>query len=72
MTFGFGHGAEKGTKEQQAEYQRQSFYNVAHYGPQHSDFNPNVLHDINKDRRSYNLSNKFQYGLDEQGGLKVA
>jgi len=29
---------------------------------------PKDAHEINKQRGDFNLSNKFQYGLDNQGG----
>jgi hypothetical protein len=31
---------------------------------------PNTSHNINKDRGNFNLSNKFEYGHDSQGGAK--
>lgn len=30
---------------------------------------PKVAHTINKGRGNFNLSNKFDYGLDEAGGI---
>lgn len=32
---------------------------------------PKVAHTINKGRGEFNLSNKFEYGLDCEGGIEA-
>ena len=70
LTVGFGHGAEAGLKEQMADHRTKTFYKSAHHGSNPADMNPNTSHLINKDRGSFNLANKFEYGHDSQGGAK--
>lgn len=70
LTVGFGFGAEKGTKDQQTDFRTKTFYGTAHGGSAQPDMNPNMSHLINKDRGSFNLSSKFQYGSDANGGAK--
>ena len=67
MTIGFGFGSEKGTKDQQVGHRANTYY--SHYfQPKRPDIAPNEAHEINKQRNDFNLSNKFQYGLDNEGG----
>ena len=33
--------------------------------------NPKIAHDITKQRGSYNLKNKFEYGTDKKGGISA-
>ena len=69
MTLGFGFGAEKGTKEHQVEHRARTYYN--HFFKQvENDLPPSVAQQINKDRHNFNLSNKFEYGHDKDGGAK--
>ena len=68
LTVGFGYGNEGGTKDQQIDFATKSFYGKTHHGPAAPDMNPNMSHFINKERGNFNLSNKFQYGSDANGG----
>lgn len=67
MTIGFGFGSEKGTKEQAYVHRSKTYYNH-YFQPKRPDIPPNEAHEINKARNDFNLSNKFQYGLDNEGG----
>ena len=67
MTIGFGFGSEKGTKEQAYVHRSKTYYNH-YFPPKRPDIPPNEAHEINKQRNDFNLSNKFQYGLDNEGG----
>jgi len=58
MTVGFGHGAEKGTKEEQQSHRTKTYYNH-YFQPKRADIAPNEAHEINKARNDFNLSNKF-------------
>ena len=67
MTVGFGFGSEAGTQEQQQE-QRSKTYYTHYFQPKRPDLKPNEAQQINRQRGDFNLSNKFEYGLDNGGG----
>jgi hypothetical protein len=47
MTIGFGHGAEKGTKEEATSHRSKTYYNH-YFQPKRPDIAPNEAHEINK------------------------
>ena len=70
MTLGFGYGAEKGTIEDVAVHRNQGYYHH-YFVPKKGEMNPKIAHDITKQRGNYNLKNKFEYGLDQKGGISA-
>lgn len=67
MTIGFGFGSEAGTKEQAAQDRSKTYY--SHYfSNKRPDLAPSEARAINEKRGDFNLSNKFEYGLDVSGG----
>ena len=40
LTVGFGHGAEKGTKDQQTDFRTKTFYKTTHHGAVQPDMSP--------------------------------
>ena len=70
LTVGFGFGAEKGTSEHQVAHRAKGYYQQYYKGTR-NDMHPKVCNEINKDRGDFNLSNKFEYGMDKTGGIKA-
>ena len=68
LTVGFGFGSEKGTSEHQVVHRGQGYYNHL-FNQKKNEMHPKVAHEINKGRGDFNLSNKFDYGLDVGGGI---